>query len=243
MIFLSHISCRSGLRIPAKEACAVARDRGIPIMLDGAHVAGQMPIDVRDIGCDFYSTCGHKWLLAPQGIGILYLREDRLKDVQVSWCGWGMDAGPELARAGGLDNNRLAFEPLQDARKFEYGTRPYALYGGLNAAIDMASEIGLEKIEARIRNLASRVKKQLSEVPGVRLLTPLDPGFSSGLVAFSHPGIKHPSPGQWLWEKHRTLVSHKPQDRWMRLSVSYYLLEEELDRTVDRLKSLADENA
>jgi isopenicillin-N epimerase/cysteine desulfurase/selenocysteine lyase len=227
MVFMSHVSYASGLRIPAKDVCSFVREKGIPIMLDGAHAVGQLKVDVKELGCDFYSACGHKWLLAPQGTGFLYLKEERLKDVNVSWCGWGMNAT--------LDMNTLSFEPLGDARKFEYGTRAWALYGGLVAAIKMARGIGLERIEARTRKLATMVKEDLKRIPGVEVVTPFDPDRSCGIVKFNIPGLTHINPGQWLWEKHRILVAGT------RLSVAYFLLEEELYRTVECIASLIKE--
>ena len=69
LICLSHVSTKTGFVLPAKEISDLAHDRGVPGLLDGAHAVGLIPVNVKSIGCDYYSGCGHKWLLAPQGTG------------------------------------------------------------------------------------------------------------------------------------------------------------------------------
>ena len=231
LVFLSHLSHVSGLVIPARQVVELAHGRGVPVMLDGAHTVGQMPVDVGEIGCDFYASCGHKWLFGPQGVGVLYVSEDWLPRLQVSWCGWGMTAEYDL--------ERLHFTPLPDARRFEFGTRSWVLYGGLASACDFARRVGLEEIYARTRALASRAKAGLSSVRGVRLQTPPDGERTAGLVSLYTDGLRRDDVGEWLWREHRILVAHNPQRRWIRLSLAYFLLEEEVDRVVELLASLS----
>jgi selenocysteine lyase/cysteine desulfurase len=79
LILFSHITWETGLLLPAKEICKLARKRGILTHIDGAHGIGQIPLDLHDLGCDFYATNGHKWLMAPKGTGALFIREEHLK--------------------------------------------------------------------------------------------------------------------------------------------------------------------
>jgi len=231
LVFLSHVSSRSGLRIAADQVTRLVHGKGVPIMIDGAHAVGQAPVDLKAIGCDFYAGCGHKWLLAPQGTGFLYVSGERLEELNLTWLGWGMTAEYDLPS--------LTFKPVDDARRFEYATRDWALYGGLAASISFAQNIGVESIEARSQKLATELKRRLTDVPGVEMLTPLDPDASAGLVAFRTAGLAHPNPGQWLWDQHRILVAHDAEQGWMRLSAAYFLLEEEVDLVVECLSSLA----
>ncbi len=231
LVFLSHVSTRRGIRIPAAKACQLVHGRGIPIMLDGAHAAGAVSVDVEALGCDFYAGCAHKWLLAPQGTGFLYVKRDRLEELQLTWLGWGMTEEYDLPG--------LSFKPVPEARRLEYGTRSWSLYGGMAVALRLARELGMDNIQARGQMLASRLKQRLSDIPGIEVQTPLEPERSAGLVAISTAGLAHASPGQWLWEKRRILVAHNPDQKWMRLSAAYFLLEEEIDRVADCLASLA----
>ena len=93
LLFLSHITTATGLILPLREICAMARARGVLTMIDGAHAPGMIPLDIRSLGCDFYAGNGHKWLLAQAGSGFLYIRpglEDRVEPLIVSW-GWKYD--------------------------------------------------------------------------------------------------------------------------------------------------------
>ena len=81
LLCLSHVSTRTGFVLPAREVADTAHKRGVPVLLDGAHAVGLIPVNVKDLGCDFYSGCGHKWLLAPQGTGFLYVDADKLDDL------------------------------------------------------------------------------------------------------------------------------------------------------------------
>ncbi|MCH7745862.1 MAG: aminotransferase class V-fold PLP-dependent enzyme [Chloroflexi bacterium] len=231
LVFLSHVSTRRGILIPAARVCDFVHEREIPVMLDGAHATGVTPVDVKAIGCDFYAGCGHKWLLAPQGTGFLYVRAEMLDELKLTWLGWGMTSEYDLSD--------FSFEPAPDASRFEYATRDWALYGGLGASLKFANEIGLEDIIARTQMLTTRLKQRLSDIPGIELETPLDPSVSAGLVAFHTRGLAHENPGQWLWDEHRILVAHNPKERWMRLAAGYFLLEEEIDLVADRLSSLS----
>ena len=80
IVSISHVSTRSGFLLPAAEVTEFVHSRGVPIVLDGAHAVGLVPVDVKEIGCDYYSGCGHKWLMAPQGTGFLYVNKDRLDE-------------------------------------------------------------------------------------------------------------------------------------------------------------------
>ena len=231
LVFLSHVSTRRGILIPAARVCDFVHEREIPIMLDGAHATGVTPVDVKAIGCDFYAGCGHKWLLAPQGTGFLYVKAEMLDTLKLTWLGWGMTSEYDLPG--------FSFEPAPDASRFEFATRDWALYGGLAAGLKFANEVGLENIEARSQMLATMLKQRLSDIPGIELETPLDPSVSVGLVAFQTKGLAHENPGQWLWDEHRILVAHNPEQRWMRLAAGYFLLEEEIENVAERLSSLS----
>ena len=229
IVSISHVSTRSGFLLPAAEVTEFVHSRGVPIVLDGAHAVGLVPVDVKEIGCDYYSGCGHKWLMAPQGTGFLYVNKDRLDELQITWLG--------AATATLFDLENLDFEAKTDADKFEYGTRDLTVYGGLAVAVDMAQEVGIDEIAARSGDLAARMKRGLADLPGVELMTPMDAMRSTGIVALSVGRMADRDPAKWLWDEHRILVTGSGD--WMRISTPYFALEEEVDRTVELLASLA----
>ena len=229
IVSISHVSTRSGFLLPAAEVTEFAHSRGVPIVLDGAHAVGLVPVDVKEIGCDYYSGCGHKWLMAPQGTGFLYVNEDRLDELQITWLG--------AATATRFDLENLDFEAKTDADKFEYGTRDLTVYGGLAVAVDMAQEVGIDEIAARSGDLAARMKRGLADLPGVELMTPMDALRSTGIVALSLGPMAGRVAASWLWDEHRIIVTGAGD--WMRISTPYFALEEEIDRTVELLASLA----
>ena len=230
IVSISHVSTRSGFLLPAAEVTEFVHSRGVPIVLDGAHAVGLVPVDVKEIGCDYYSGCGHKWLMAPQGTGFLYVNKDRLDELQITWLG--------AATATLFDLENLDFEAKTDADKFEYGTRDLTVYGGLAVAVDMAQEVGIDEIAARSGDLAARMKRGLADLPGVELMTPMDALRSTGIVALSLGPMADRDPAKWLWDEHRIIVTASGD--WMRISTPYFALEEEVDRTAELLASLAE---
>ena len=125
-------------------------------MLDGAHAVGLVPVDVKEIGCDYYSGCGHKWLMAPQGTGFLYVNKDRLDELQITWLG--------AATATLWDLENLDFEAKTDADKFEYGTRDLTVYGGLA----VCRGHGAADRDGRDRGAQRRSRGPLETRPGQR---------------------------------------------------------------------------
>jgi selenocysteine lyase/cysteine desulfurase len=227
LIYVSHVSCVSGTRLPVREIAALARERGVLSMVDGAHAVGTRPVDVKELGCDFYTGCGHKWLFGPQGTGFLYLRGRRLEEVRQIWLGAGSTSS--------WDEETLAVVPLATAGRYEFGTRPWMLFNALDVAIGFKQELGLEAVQAHTVPLASALKAALADLPGVRLRTPLDVEASASLVAFEMPGLGEEHLGERLWKEHRIILPYNLQERWTRVSVACFTRWEELERLVNLL--------
>ena len=136
VIFFSHITTFSGVVLPAKELSALARSKGILSAVDGAHVPGMMRFNVHDIGCDMYSSSPHKWLQAPKGSGFLYVRDEVIDRL------WNTIA------TEGWDDTKIRAERFQ-----RIGSSNVPALWGLRAAIKMASDIGVDRIERRHRAL------------------------------------------------------------------------------------------
>ena len=180
MVFLSHVEYSTGLRMPVKEIGKLTTDRGIWFLLDGAQSAGQVALDMADLGCDFYSIPSQKWLLGPEGVGALYVRRDLIRQVEpTSVSGWAVAPG-----------GPGEFEPIRDSMdKFLLTSTSVPLRAGFLEAMRFMQTIGIDAVEARNLDLAGALKAALSQTPGVRVLSPLDRDVSSGIVSIAVSGI------------------------------------------------------
>jgi len=174
-----HISNSLGTINPAKELIAKAKAVGAVTLLDGAQSAGHMPIQVQDLGCDFFVFSGHK-MCGPTGIGVLYGRLDLLETMP-PWHGGG-----EMILTVTMEGSTYKAPP----HRFEAGTPNIAGVIGLGAAIDYLEAIGLEHVQRHDHNLANYAVQRMSEVPGIRILGPQN-GHRGALAAF-HLDFAHP---------------------------------------------------
>jgi cysteine desulfurase/selenocysteine lyase len=174
-----HISNSLGTINPAKELIARAKALGAVVLLDGAQSAGHMPINVQDLGCDFFVFSGHK-MCGPTGIGVLYGRM-ALLETMPPWHGGG-----EMILNVSMESSTYKAPP----HRFEAGTPDISGVIGLGAAIDYLQAIGLENIQRHDHNLANYAVQRMAEVPGIRMLGPQN-GHRGALVAF-HLDFAHP---------------------------------------------------
>ena len=176
VLMISHIPCTNGFLFPVKEIAEMCHQKGIYVVYDGAQVLGMIPVDFNDMGCDFYASSGHKWLCGPKGTGLLYIRREMLDVWQPTHVG---AYSPEVYI---LEEKKLKYQ--KQAKIVEYATRNTPIIMGIGASLDFFSAIGMEKVAARGRALATYLKDQLSEIEKVELLTPKDPALSGSIVTF-----------------------------------------------------------
>ena len=167
VISFSGITTSTGLVLPIREICSAARAKGIISVVDGAHMAGQIPFRIADFGCDFLVGSPHKWLFTPPGCGFLYIREDMLDRV------W-----PTVV-TGGWDE-----KPLKAARFMRVGTNNRAILDGLLAGMRFHQELGSEVVFSRIHHLARSAYAKAAARPYFELLTPEDDRLYGAMVSF-----------------------------------------------------------
>jgi selenocysteine lyase/cysteine desulfurase len=181
-----HVTNGTGQLFPVRALARLARSRGIVTIVDGAQAVGHVPVNLRELECDFYGTSLHKWLMAPHGTGFLYVRRER---IQPTW-----PLQPALAGIGG------------DIRKFEeIGTQAAAARAAIPEALAFNRAVGAERKTARLRSLSRRWMTALVGEPRVRVLSDVDQ--SPALGAFTVEGMPAPALVQRLFEQHRIIVS------------------------------------
>ena len=231
LVFLSHIQYSTGLRMPVEEIRRITKDRGIMLLLDGAQTAGHISLDMKELDCDFYAIPGQKWLLGSEGVGALYIRRDMIPQVQpVHVAGRAVlpDQGPEN------------MEPeIASIDKFLGTSTSTALQAGMLEAIRFVQEAGVEEIEERDLDLASQLKQSLGETPGVKVLSPLERGSSSGLVSFAINGIEPEDAVTRLWERHRIVARQVGFPSGIRVALHFFNTEEEVGQVVEAVRRMA----
>lgn len=225
LVAFSHVSCESGIRLPAKDICRLAREHGAWSLLDGAQSFGAIPVDVENLACDFFVSNGHKCLCGPKGTGILYVRLEKLESLTLRAVGAGTFADFTW------DDGPLDYELQPSARRFEFGTRNQAAYAGLIAAISWLEDLELSNIYAHIRDVSRQAHALLSQLPGVDVLTPLSPENSAGIVTFNLAGTE-PSKIAKLLLGQGFVTRHTTTPPGVRASAGYF-------NTVEDFASLA----
>lgn len=186
IICFSHLSNLSGVALPAREICRLARERGVLTHVDGAQTFGSQAVDLHDLGCDFYTGSAHKWFVGPREVGVLYVRRERIDRLWPSIVGVGYSED--------LEGSAKKFETL--------GQRDDSRIAAISTTVEFHEAIGITRSEARIKELAALLKGRLSaQVPGIRFFTPHDPDHSGGVVVFSAPGFDLESALTWLYEE------------------------------------------
>jgi len=224
LISISHTVFISGLIAPIKELSEMAHRHGVLVLADSAHGPGMLDLNLNDMGVDFLAASPYKWLGAPCGAGILYVR----RDVQDRL--W-----PTIASSG--------WDSRDDATRFEtLGQRADPLLFALGEAVDFQTKVGKARIQRRIQALSTHLKEELSEIPGVRLHTSMDPYLTAGLTAFSMEGTSPQAIMDYLRERYnlvvRTIGSEEKGTRGVRVSTHIFIFHEHVDMLLEGLKAI-----
>ncbi|HEV7239883.1 MAG TPA: aminotransferase class V-fold PLP-dependent enzyme [Thermoanaerobaculia bacterium] len=222
VILVSHVVNITGQIVPLRAICDLGRSRGIEVIVDGAHSFAHFPFTRDEIGCDYFGTSLHKWLFAPKGTGMLYVRRDRIERL------WPLMAAEK--------------KQTTDIRKFEeIGTHPAAPRLAIGEAILFHRAIGAERKAARLRTLARYWETRLRDVPRIRFHTPLDDAQSCAIGTVEIEGIEPVPLAQYLFNAHRIFVTPIDHEEFkgLRITPSVYTTFEELDRFAEVMETIA----
>ena len=219
LVLVCHMNNLTGQILPVKEITEIAHARGAEVLVDGAHTFGHFPFNIPDLGCDYFGTSLHKWLCAPYGTGMLYVKKEKIKDI------WPLFGAP--------DNE------VDQISKFEHlGTRSFPVELSISHAIEFHDLIGGERKAARLRYLRDYWTHQVKDLPGIRFMTKLDDLHSGSITNFAIEGHKPQKLGSdmfRLFNIYTTNTNHKDV-KGVRISPNVFTSLAELDEFVRVLK-------
>jgi len=221
VLALTHVSNVSGLRLPIREICQAARQRGIYVHVDGAQSWGALHVNLRELECDSYAASAHKWFLGPKEVGLLYVRQERIAEVwpNVVAPGWGNHVHPDV----------------KGAQKFEsLGQRDDAALAAIATGVDFHRAIGPARVEARMIELASLLKTGLAD-EGLALVTPLGTAQSAGVCVVRIPPANREDVYNKLYTEHGIAGA---TTGGLRLCPHVYNTREHVERAIRGVKTL-----
>ena len=221
MILMCHMINITGQILPVKKVVKMARKYNIPVIVDGAHTFAHFEFDANDLDCDYYASSLHKWLCAPHGTGLLYVRKNKIADL------WPLQAPAECS--------------MEDIRKFEeIGTHPAANYLAIGDALTFHQGIGTKNIEQRLIYLRDRWAKRLLKNDRIKLHTSLKPGKGCAIATVQIEGIDTSDVSKHLWDKYKIFVVaiKHPEFEGCRITPHIYTTTEEIDRFSDAMEHI-----
>lgn len=230
VLYLSHITSPTAIRLPVEELCRRAREKGIISIIDGAHAPGQIPLDMEAIGADFYTGNCHKWMLAPKGAAFLYVRPDMQKIVKPLIVSKPYE--PEKPGETG--------HPMIDYFIWT-GTKDPSAYLSIPASIEFLEKNDWDKVRARCHALLRSALQRVSDLTGMPTAYPLDSEFYAQMAIAPLPHIKDVTVlSKRLVDEYHVVI---PIIAWKdqvfaRISVQAYTTESDIDALIKGLKEL-----
>ena len=222
LLMISHMINITGQVLPVRKICDMAHARGVEVLVDGAHAYAHVPFQMAELDCDYYGASLHKWLSAPLGAGLLYVKKEKIPAL------WPLLAARDL--------------PDDDIRRLNHtGTDPVHVDLGILDALEYQAALGLPRKAARLHFLQRYWTEQLRGVPGVIVNTPADPARHGGIGNVGLEGWDPRELAKTLLEEHRifTVGIDRPGVRGLRITPNLYTTLEELDTFVAVMKRLA----
>ena len=223
VLLVSHMVFLNGQVLPVKDICRKAREKGVETIVDGAHSFSHVDMDISEIGCDYYASSLHKWLGAPLGNGLLYVKKDKINRL---WPLFGDTQNDE--------DNIMKLE--------HFGTRPCSNQNGILAAIDFTLKIGKQKKSDRLKQLQSRWTSALKNENNIILNTPLEKGQSYGIANVGVKGITPKELSDKLFNEYKIFTVSINGDRGIygiRVSPNLYSTMDDIDKFIEAMLNIA----
>jgi isopenicillin-N epimerase len=235
VLYFSHGTTTTGLVLPARELSALARERGLMCIVDGAHAPGMVPLDLRELAADFYAANCHKWMMAPAGAGFLHVAPQHKSSLESLVTSWGFDYDRSTPEAASV----IGATCWQYDHEF-HGTLDRCPQMVLPEALDFREELGGDDaIRARVREIATYARERL---PGCGLapVTPNNPAMSGPLVAFDYPCDDPIEVRDRLYHEHgiECPLSTANGGSFLRVSCAWFVTREEIDKLADAVVAM-----
>jgi len=223
LLMVCHMINITGQILPVRKICDMAHERGVEVMVDGAHAFAHFDFSIPDLHCDYYGSSLHKWLSAPLGSGILYVKKEKIPNV------W-----PLIASGVGEADNILRLNHI--------GTHPAHTDLAIADALDFYHVIGAERKEARLRHIQNYWTSQVRDLPHVILNTPADPSRSCAIANVGIKGMEPSELGETLLSRYRiyTVPINGAGVHGCRITPNVYTTTAELDVLVKALRELSE---
>ena len=222
LLMICHMINITGHILPVRKICDMAHSHGVDVLVDGAHAVAHINVDVKALDCDYYGSSLHKWLSAPLGSGLLYVKKEKIKKLWPVFAEWG--------------------KKEDDIRKLNHtGTHPVHTDLTVINAIEYYNRIGQERKEERLRHLQRYWSDQVRNLPNIVLNTPIEPHRSCGIANVGIEGIKPSTLAKVLIDKYGiwTVAIDGAGVKGCRITPNIYTTHKELDAFVKALKEMA----
>lgn len=226
VIAFSHVAFTNGMLLPAREICELARSRGILTVIDGAHSPGLTILHLDEMGCDFFASSLHKWLLAPKGVGMLFVRKGLFSERKLY---------PLIASSGWDKREKYAaiFETI--------GTINMGPLAGLEKSLEFFDLIGKKRICDRIKELNGYLYDKLQHINGIEIFSPENADLRTGMVAFKIKNVALSDAADKLWKMGPVRIRQVSEHDYnlIRLSAHVYNTKAEIDRVCGFLEKIS----
>ena len=224
LLAISFVNFLSGFRVDLTAIGEICRRRGCFFFVDAIQGMGAFPLDVEASHIDALAADGHKWMLGPEGCGILYVRKARQEQIEPVEFGW-----TNVAHFGNYASRDMTLRP--NAGRYECGTLNTVGCFGLSASIRLLLEVGVERIATHVQGLADRIAEGV-QAKGYQVLGQRTPSTGSGIVAFRKPGTDH---RELVSKLERASIIAAPRQGWVRASPHFYISPADIDRMLEQL--------
>jgi cysteine desulfurase/selenocysteine lyase len=236
LVAVSHVTTDSGTRLPVEEMTKRAHDRGAKVLYDGAHSVGQFALDLHALNCDFYALVGYKWLLGPYPSAALYIRNDQIDEIEVTW------SGSRATKGGSVTMGAEDIEFIDSARRFEYGGQTFSYHTAMVEGLKYVDDLGIANVELHARKLTERFHAGLAAIPNATVMSPKGPVEATGICSVKLANLSGVDFSKALRDRWNVVQRPSLWGTSVRFSLACFIDEQDIDELVGFIDILASDN-
>lgn len=227
LIFISHITSSTGLRLPVEEICAIAKEKNIPVFVDGAHAPGQISVDLSSLNIDFYTGACHKWMMTPKGCSFLYVKKEWQNSLEPLAVSWGYNPiKPSTSQF-------LDYHQIQ-------GTRDYTAFLTVPHAVNFIKENNWQKVSSHYQQMTQQNAPELCRLLNSKPIAPISNDF---VVQLYSAEVKTKEPEKlhdYFYEKHKIQIPlmHQNAKTYLRYSLNAFNEQKDMDKLFDAINEI-----